>query len=139
MRNLKADRNISGPRCRLMVAMFLAASLVTLSACDDTPAPPPSKFVVIDKQTVEIASEAFATILSSFESFDSSTNCVANAKSLGGMIDDLQIMPAGNFDPARFVIGITNEMDGASASYEIAFDAVGNICSSSRSATLSSG
>jgi hypothetical protein len=139
MQNFKADRQISDPGGLFKLAIFLAASLMTLSACDDTPAPPPSKVVVIDKQAVEIPSEAFAAILSSFEEFDSSTNCEVDAKSLGSMIDDLQIMPAGDFDPARFVIGLTNEEDGASATYEIAFDAAGNMCSRSKSATLTSG
>jgi hypothetical protein len=139
MQNFKADRQISGPGGLLTLAIFLAASLMTLSACDDTPAAAPSKVVVIDKQAVEIPSEAFAAILSFFEEFDSSTNCEVDAKSLGSMIDDLQIMPAGDFDPARFVIGLTNEEDGASATYEIAFDAAGNMCSRSKSATLTSG
>jgi len=119
-----------------MAATLLAASLMTLTACDDAPAPPPSKFVVIDRQTLEIPAEAFATILSYFEGTESPSDCVAKAESLGGMINDLQIMPAGDFDPARFVIGLANERDGASDSYEIAFDAVGNMSSLSQSSTL---
>ena len=136
MQNFKAGGNASGPGNSLRAATLLAASLLMLTACDDAPAPPPSKFVVIDKQTMEIPAEAFATILSSFEGTGAPTDCVAKAESLGGMIDDLQIMPAGDFDPARFVIGLTNEIDGASDSYEIAFDAVGNMCSLSQSSTL---
>lgn len=136
MQNFKAGGTASGPGNSLMAATLLAASLMTLTACDDAPAPPPSKFVVIDRQTLEIPAEAFATILSYFEGTESPSDCVAKAESLGGMINDLQIMPAGDFDPARFVIGLANERDGASDSYEIAFDAVGNMCSLSQSSTL---
>jgi hypothetical protein len=111
-------------------ALAFAVSLFALTACDDAPAPPSPKLLVVDKQNIEISTDAFESVLSLFEDIGAPTRnaCLRLAKSVGSNVVDLKIMPEGNFDPARFVIAIKSEEDGTSKSYEVAFDEAADNC-----------
>ena len=111
-------------------ALAFAVSLFALTACDDAPAPPSPKLLVVDKQNIEISTDAFESVLSLFEDIGTPTRntCLRLAKSVGSNVVDLKIMPEGNFDPARFVIAIKSEEGGTSKSYEVAFDEAADNC-----------
>ena len=111
-------------------ALAFAMSLFALTACDDAPAPPSPKILVVDKQNIEVSTDAFDSILSLFEDIGTPTRnaCLRLAKNVGSNVVDLKIMPDGDFDPARFVVAINSEEGGTSKSYEVAFEAAANNC-----------
>lgn len=119
---------------------IILASLVTLSSCDDKPDTTPSREVVINNQTIDIAPDVFASILSLFEQAEprEKTSCHDLAASLSAALNKASTSGGFDLDPTKFAIKLENEDDFTSEVFDFAFDAVNNNCNLSIQSTTKS-